>query len=76
MGYFDIEKARARNNEKAVFGTNTKQLLKQVKTYISWWVSESGKHSWVRSGFTHWNEKEKSRFGRDFSCKRDEEEVL
>ena len=35
VGYSDIEKARARNNEKAVFGTNTKTLLKQVKKLTS-----------------------------------------
>ena len=35
VGYADIEKARARNSERAVFGTNTKELLKSVKKLTS-----------------------------------------
>ena len=35
VGYSDIEKAWAQNNEKAVFVTNTKILLKQVKKLMS-----------------------------------------
>ena len=35
VGYSDIEKAQARSNKKAVFGTNTKTLLKQVKKLMS-----------------------------------------
>lgn len=32
VGYTDIEKSRARNNENSVFRTNTMALLKQIKT--------------------------------------------
>ena len=46
IGHTDLERARARNNQRAKFGENTKAMLKNMK-----WLSAAGEV--VRVAMTH-----------------------